>query len=455
MEFDAIVIGAGQAGPALAARLAAAGQKVAIIERGHMGGTCVNTGCMPTKTMVASAYAAFMAREGSRFGAVTQGLAINMDQVKFRKDEVVLTARGNLTRWMEGTPGVTLIRGHARFTSPHEVEVDGRKISADKIFINVGGRAVLPPVKGLSTIPVLTNADVMDMTEVPSHLVVIGGSYIGLEFAQIYRRFGAQVTVIERAPEIIAREDADVVAGVRAILEGEGITIHSGVLDLEVTGADPARFRFTTTSGTVNEITASHVLAATGRRPNTDDLGLDAAGLVTDARGIIPVDEGCRTAVNHIWVLGEANGRGAFTHTAYNDYEIVADNLLLGMDRKTSDRISCYALFIDPPLGRIGMGETEARAAGHTVLIGRRDMKRVGRAIESGETRGFMKVILDAQTRRLLGATVLGYRGDEAVQSLLVAMYAGMTADQMMRVIGIHPTVVELLPFAIADALPR
>ncbi len=453
MDFDAIVIGAGQAGPALAARLAAAGQKVAIIEREHLGGTCVNNGCMPTKTMVASAYAAFMAREGARFGAVTSGLAINMDQVKARKDEVVLTARGNVNRWMEGTKGVTLIRGHARFTGPHEVEVDGKRISADRIFVNVGGRAVLPPVKGLATVRVLTNSDVMDLTEVPTHLVVIGGSYIGLEFAQIYRRFGAQVTVIERATEIIAREDADVIAGVRAILEGEGIVIHSGVLDLEVTGSDPARFRFTTADGMVQEITASHVLAATGRQPNTDDLGLTAAGLAPDARGVIPVDDQCCSAVDHIWVMGEANGRGAFTHTAYNDYEIVADNLLLGMDRKISDRIACYGLFIDPPLGRIGMTEAEARAAGHKVLIGRRDMKRVGRANESGETRGFMKVVIDAQTHKLLGANVLGYRGDEAVQSLLVAMYAGMTAEQVMRVIGIHPTVVELLPFAIASAM--
>ncbi|MGL4238455.1 FAD-containing oxidoreductase [Tabrizicola sp.] len=455
-EFDAIVIGAGQAGPALAARLAGNGQKVALIERKHMGGTCVNNGCMPTKTMVASAYAVFMAREGARFGAEIERLSVNMTQVKARKDEVVMAARSSVTAWMEKTEGVTLIRGHARFTSPNEVEIDGRRIRGERIFINVGARAVLPPVPGLGSIEVLTNSNIMDLTEVPSHLVVIGGSYIALEFAQIYRRFGAKVTVIERAPQIIFREDADVIAGVRAILEGEGVEIHSGVLDLEVIGATPARLRFTTATGEVTEVTASHVLAATGRRPNTDDLGLEAAGLVADPRGVIPVDETCRTVQPHIWVLGEANGRGAFTHTTYNDYEIVADNLLNKADRRVSDRIPCYALFVDPPLGRIGMSENEARAAGHEVAVGRRDMRRVGRANESGETRGFMKVVLDTRTRKLLGASVLGFRGDEAVQSLLVAMYADMTADQILRVVGIHPTVAELLPFAIADAgLPQ
>ena len=451
--FDSIVIGAGQAGPAMAARLAASGEQVALVERDQMGGTCVNTGCMPTKTLVASAHAAWLAREGERFGIMTGPVAVDMARVRARKETVVQTARGNVTRWMENTPGITVVRGHARFTGPHSVQVGDRQLHATRIFLNVGARATVPPVPGIDTVPHLTNADVMDLDVVPDHLIILGGSYIGLEFAQVFRRFGARVTVLEAAPRFLGREDADIADHIHGILTGEGVRIDVGITDLSFAPADPGiTTRFRTAAGEEVSLTGSHLLVATGRRPNTDDLGLQAAGLVADPRGIIPVDDTCCTLQPHIWVLGEANGRGAFTHTAYNDFEIVAGNLLGGESRKISDRKPAYALFIDPPLGRIGMSETEARTAGHRVLVGTRTMARVGRAVENGETRGMMKVIFDAESRRLLGAAIVGFHGDEAVQFLLPALYQGLTDRDIRAMTGIHPTVTELLPYAIADA---
>lgn len=454
-DFDDLVIGAGQAGPALAARLAQAGRRVAIVERLHMGGTCVNTGCMPTKTMVASAYAAYLARESARFGVSTGPVGVDWAQVRARKDKVVETARANIAHWMETTPGVTVVHGHARFVDPHAVDVEGRRLAGERIFVNVGARAAAPPIAGLEAIRSLTNDDVMDLDEVPQHLLVIGGSYIGLEFAQIYRRLGAEVTVVELAPALLPREDADISAAIAEILGGEGIVLLTAVSALALAPEGRgAHATFRDAEGRAREVAASHVLVAAGRRPNTDDLALEAAGLAADARGFIPIDDGCRTAQPHIYALGEVNGRGAFTHTAYNDFEIVAANLLDGANRKISDRQPCYALFIDPPLGRIGLTEAQAKAAGHEVLVGVRAMTRVGRAVESGETRGLMKVVLDAGSRRLLGAALLGYRGDEAVQTLLAPLYRGWTDREIMAVVGIHPTVAELLPYAIADARP-
>lgn len=452
-RFDSIVIGAGQAGPAMAARLAASGERVALIERDQMGGTCVNTGCMPTKALVASAHAAWLAREGERFGVTTGPVAIDVARVRARKDVVVQTARGNVTRWMENTTGISIIRGHARFTGPNTVSVADRQLEAARIFVNVGATATVPPVPGIDTVPYLTNADVMDLDVLPDHLLILGGSYIGLEFAQIFRRFGAKVTVLEAAPKFLGREDADIAAHIHTILTGEGVAIDVGITGLSFAGAKQGiTARYHTATGEEVTVTGSHLLVATGRRPNTDDLGLAAAGLAADPRGVIPVDETCRSAQPHIWVLGEANGRGAFTHTAYNDFEIVSGNLLDGENRKTSDRKPVYALFIDPPLGRIGMSEAEARAAGHRVLVGTRAMTRVGRAIEGGETRGMMKIIFDAESRRLLGAAIIGFHGDEAVQFLLPALYQGLTDREIRAMTGIHPTVTELLPYAIADA---
>ncbi len=451
--FDSIVIGAGQAGPAMAARLAASGERVALIERDQMGGTCVNTGCTPTKTLVASAHAAWLAREGARFGIVTGPVAVDAARVRARKDAVVQAARANVTHWMENTAGITVIRGHARFSGPHTLAVDDRQLQAARIFVNVGASATVPPVPGIETVPYLTNSDVMDMDVVPEHLVILGGSYIGLEFAQIFRRFGADVTILEAAPTFLGREDADIATEIHGILSGEGIQIEVGITDLSFAPSDQSiTARFRTAAGLDVALKASHLLVATGRRPNTEDLGLDAAGLVADTRGVIPVDETCRSAQPHIWVLGDANGRGGFTHTAYNDFEIVAGNLLDGEDRKIRDRKPVYALFIDPPLGRIGMSEAEARAAGHRVLVGTRAMARVSRAVESGETRGMMKVIFDAESRCLLGAAIIGFHGDEAVQFLLPALYQGLTDRDIRAMTGIHPTVTELLPYAIADA---
>jgi pyruvate/2-oxoglutarate dehydrogenase complex dihydrolipoamide dehydrogenase (E3) component len=450
--FDAIVIGAGQAGPSLAARLAQAGRRVAIIERHLVGGTCVNTGCTPTKAMVASAYAAHLARRAGDYGVKIPGpIAIDMAAVKARKDTIAGNSRRNNETWLEGLDGVSLIRGHARFTGPHEVEVSGEILQAPQIFLNVGGRAATPPMPGLDVIDYLTNSSLLDLDEVPRRLVVIGGSYIGLEFAQIFRRLGAEVTVVEMSPRIVAREDEEVSAAIQSFLEEEGIRfrLSAECISFEKRGDDIAS-AVTCASGEPAEI-GSHVLLAVGRRPNTDDLGLDKAGVEVDHRGYVVVDEELRTSVEGIWALGDCNGRGAFTHTAYNDFEIVAANLLDGDSRRLSDRFPVYALYTDPPLGRIGMTEAQARAEGVSYKVATRPMTRVGRAVEKGETKGFMKAVVDARTDRILGAGVLGVGGDEAVHGLLYAMQGGVTADAIRRTTPIHPTVAELFPTLMGD----
>ncbi|WLR94797.1 FAD-containing oxidoreductase [Shinella zoogloeoides] len=453
-RFDAIIVGAGQAGPSLAARLTAAGKTVALIERKLVGGTCVNTGCMPTKAMVASAYAAHLARRGADYGVVTGDVSIDFQKVMARKDKVRFDARKGNEDWLEGMAGLTFLRGHARFESPTEIRVGEELLSAGQIFLNVGGRAVVPDFPGVADVSHLDNVSMMDLTELPEHLIVVGGSYIGLEFAQMFRRFGSKVTVVEKGPRLIAREDEDVSAAVRDILEREDITIR--------TGAECIRFfkrgndvgvGVDCTAG-APEILGSHILLATGRRPNTDDLGLDKAGVAIDKRGYITVDERLETNVPGIFALGDCNGRGAFTHTAYNDFEIVAANLLDNEPRKVSDRIQTYALYIDPPLGRAGMSETEARKTGRKLLIGTRPMTRVGRAKEKGETLGFMKVIADAQTKEILGASILGTGGDEAVQSILDVMYAGKPYTTITHAMHIHPTVSELIPTVFGDMQP-
>jgi pyruvate/2-oxoglutarate dehydrogenase complex dihydrolipoamide dehydrogenase (E3) component len=453
-RFDAIIVGAGQAGPSLAARLTAAGKTVALIERKLVGGTCVNTGCMPTKAMVASAYAAHLARRGADYGVVTGDVSIDFQKVMARKDKVRFDARKGNEDWLEGMAGLTFLRGHARFESPTEIRVGEELLSAGQVFLNVGGRAVVPDFPGVADVSHLDNVSMMDLTELPEHLIVVGGSYIGLEFAQMFRRFGSKVTVVEKGPRLIAREDEDVSAAVRDILEREDITIR--------TGAECIRFfkrgndvgvGVDCTAG-APEILGSHILLATGRRPNTDDLGLDKAGVAIDKRGYITVDERLETNVPGIFALGDCNGRGAFTHTAYNDFEIVAANLLDNEPRKVSDRIQTYALYIDPPLGRAGMSETEARKTGRKLLIGTRPMTRVGRAKEKGETLGFMKVIADAQTKEILGASILGTGGDEAVQSILDVMYAGKPYTTITHAMHIHPTVSELIPTVFGDMQP-
>ena len=447
ITYDAIIIGTGQAGPSLAKRLAGAGQRVAIIERAAFGGTCINTGCTPTKTLVASAYAAHMARRAAEFGVVLSGgVAVDMRRVKQRKDAIVASWSAATESSLRATENCTVYRSHARFVAPHEVEVGGERLAAACIFINVGGRASVPAVPGIDSVPHLTNTTALALEVVPEHLVVIGGSYVGLEFAQIFRRFGAAVTVLESAPRLVPREDTEISAEIRGFLESEGVRIVCGVSDIAAAPAPRGVEISLTDAGSDVSIEGSHLLLAVGRRPNTDDLGLDRAGVAVDARGYITVDEQLRTNVPGIWALGDCNGRGAFTHTAYNDFEIVAANLLNGETRTVHDRIAAYALYTDPPLGRAGITETEARAAGRKVLVASMAMADVARAIEKGETAGLMKLVADADTRKILGAAILGTGGDEAIHCVLDLMYAGADYTLLARAMHIHPTVAEFLP---------
>lgn len=454
-HFDAIIIGAGQAGPPLAARLTDAGQTVAVIERKLVGGTCVNSGCIPTKTLVASAHAAHLARRGGDFGIGTAEVTVDMAAVKARKDRISVGDREGLETWLEGMKGATLIRGHARFEGPHTVRVDDQLLEADRIFLNVGGRAVAPDMPGLADVDYLTNVGILELDVVPEHLVIIGGSYIALEFAQMYRRFGAEVTVIEKGPRLTGREDEDVSAAIRDILEAEGITVVVDASAISFAKSDSASGGFSVTPRDGAEpITGSHLLVAVGRQPNTDDLGLEAAGVETDKRGYIVVDDQLRTNVEHIWAMGDCNGRGAFTHTSYNDFEIVAANLLDDDPRRVSDRVTTYALYIDPPLGRAGMTVDEVRKSGRKALVGKRPMTRVGRAVEKGETQGFMKVVVDAETEEILGASILGVGGDEVVHMILDVMTAKLPYTAISRTMHIHPTVSELVPTLLQDLSP-
>ncbi|WP_298692156.1 FAD-containing oxidoreductase [uncultured Sphingomonas sp.] len=452
--FDAIIVGAGQAGPPLAGRLTAAGMKVALIERKLVGGTCVNTGCMPTKTLVASAYAAHLARRAAEFGVSTGAVGIDMPAVAARAEKVVTKARTSNEQWLESMEGLTFLRGHARFTAPGVIEVDGEALTAPRIFLNVGGRATVPDMPGVGDVPHLDNTDMVVLDRVPDHLVVVGGSYVGLEFAQMYRRFGAAVTVVERGERLIAHEDADASDAVRDILQDEGIVVRTGAdcigfeahprgvsVSVDCASGEPA-------------VIGSHVLLAVGRRPNTDDLGLEVAGVATDSRGYIEVDDRLQTNVAGIWALGDCNGRGAFTHTAYNDFEIVAANLLDGEDRKVSQRLLGYALYTDPPLGRVGLSEAEARRSGRPLLVSKRPMTRVGRAVEKGETKGFIKIVADAETQRILGAAILGTGGDEAIHGILDMMNADQPIAALRWAVPIHPTVSELIPTVLLGLAP-
>ena len=452
---DAIIIGTGQAGPSLAARLSASGMSVAIVERHLVGGTCVNTGCKPTKTLVASAYAAHMARRGADFGVMTGPVQIDMARVHARSQKISADGRAGNEAWLRSLPNVTLLFGHACFEARDTVRVGDQELTAPRIFINVGGRALVPDMPGVGTVPLLTNSALLDLAILPEHLVVIGGSYIGLEFGQIYRRFGAAVTIVEKGPRLIGREDEEVSRAVRDILEAEGIAVRTGAECIRFAPqADGIGVGVDCTEGPP-EIVGSHVLLAVGRVPNTDDLGLAAAGVATDARGFITVDEGLATNVPGIWALGDCNGRGAFTHTSYNDFEIVAANLLDGADRKVGDRISCYALYTDPPLGRVGLSAGQAVAAGRRIRIGRRAMSQVGRAVEKDEQAGFMEIVVDADSDAILGGTILGTGGDEAIHTVLDMMANGATATRLRETMHIHPTVSELIPTIAGDLWPK
>ncbi|HUD92240.1 FAD-containing oxidoreductase [Sphingobium sp.] len=453
--YDAIIIGAGQAGPSLAGRLGDAGMKVAIIERHLVGGTCVNTGCRPTKAMVASAYAAHVARRGGDYGFSIDGeVQVDMAAVAARAAKVIGDGRAGNENWLRGMSNVDLIRGHACFAGPNMVEVGEQQFTAPKIFINVGGRASVPAMPGVDDVGVLNNTDMVALDILPRHLIVVGGSYIGLEFAQMFRRFGSEVTIVERMERLIAREDPDISEEVRAILEREGIKVRTGADCLAFAKAGDDIAVSVNCEADSRPVVGSHVLLAIGRRPNTEDLGLKTAGIETDERGYIVVDDQLRTNVPGIYALGDCNGRGAFTHTAYNDFEIVAANLLDGEDRRISQRMPGYALYIDPPLARVGMTEAQARESGRRLLHARRPMSRVGRAVEKGETLGFMKIVADADTRHILGAAILGTGGDEAIHGLLDMMHAGQTIDTLRWAVPIHPTVSELIPTLLLDLAP-
>ncbi|MGI9206313.1 MAG: FAD-containing oxidoreductase [Woeseiaceae bacterium] len=454
-KYDAIIIGTGQAGPALAGRLNREGLKTAIIERHRVGGTCVNVGCIPTKALIGSARAARMAHQGEAFGVSIDGdVTVDMQKVKARKDEISGSSNQGVTDWLSSMENVDLIMGHARFLDASTVEVNGDKLLADKVFINVGARARIPDWKGLEAVPYLTNSSIMDVDFLPEHLVIIGGSYIGLEFAQMYRRFGSKVTVVEMADRIIGRDDNDVSDAVLEILEGEGVEIRLGADCIEARKTESGVAVRADCSDHFEEIEGSHMLLAVGRIPNTDDLGLENAGVDTNRFGYIEVDDHLHTSAPDIWALGDVNGRGAFTHTAYNDFEIVAANLFDGDPRKVSDRILSYGLYTDPPLGRIGMTEREVRESGRKALIGKRMMTRVGRAREFGDTRGFMKIIVDAENDEILGAAMLGMNGDEVVHGLLDIMYAKKPYTVISRAVHIHPTVSELIPTVLQEMQP-
>jgi pyruvate/2-oxoglutarate dehydrogenase complex dihydrolipoamide dehydrogenase (E3) component len=458
-EYDSIIVGTGQAGPSLAARLAGSGQRVAIIERKLFGGTCVNTGCIPTKAMVASAYAAHMAKRAAEFGIQIEGaVTTDMKKVKSRKDAISGKSRDGVEHWLKHLENCTVYEGHGRFESPQAIGIGDLTITAPHIFINVGARAYVPSIPGLEETGYLTNSSMMDVDFLPSHLMILGGSYIAIEFGQMFRRFGSQVTIIQRGPRLVEREDEDISASVKEILEAEGISILLNTQCRSASRRGQDTVLQLQSPGTDTELTGSHLLVAIGRQPNTADLGLDKAKISIDKHGYIPVDDQLRTSTPGIWALGDCNGKGGFTHTSYNDYEIVAANLLdgdrNGEPRRVSDRITAYALYMDPPLGRAGMTEAEARKTGKPLLIAKRQMTKVGRAIEKGESQGFMKVVVDAETKLILGAAILGTGGDEAIHSILDVMYAKAPYTLIQRAMHIHPTVSELIPTMLGDLKP-
>jgi pyruvate/2-oxoglutarate dehydrogenase complex dihydrolipoamide dehydrogenase (E3) component len=453
-HFDAIVLGAGQAGPPLAVELAHAGQNVALVERKYFGGTCVNTGCIPTKTLLANARVAHMARRAGDYGVSTGSVAVDMKKVKARKDEVSGSSRDGVEKMLRETPNCRVYTGHARFVADHTIEIDGQRLDADRIFINVGGRAAIPRIEGLESVPYLTNSSMMDVDFLPEHLVIVGGSYVAIEFAQMYRRFGSRVTILQRGPRLVTREDEDVSKAVLDLLVDEQIDVRLDVENITVRSAGPGILVEAAARDAKSTITASHLLLATGRTPNTDDLGLENTSIKRDDHGYIVVDDTLRTSVDGVWALGDCNGRGAFTHTSYNDYEIIAANLLRGEPRRVSDRIVTYAVFTDPPLARVGMTEADIRRANKRALVGTRPMTRVGRAYERGETRGFLKVLVEAETKLILGACFLGIEADEAIHCVTDVMYARKPYTTITHAVHIHPTVSELIPTVFENLKP-
>jgi pyruvate/2-oxoglutarate dehydrogenase complex dihydrolipoamide dehydrogenase (E3) component len=454
-SFDALIIGAGQAGPSLAGRLTAAGWTVGLVERKDFGGTCVNTGCTPTKALIASAKAAHTIRQAASYGLGTApDFSVDLAQVKARKDSIVAASRNGLEKWLTHMPGCTVFRGSARFTSPTAMQVGSDVLEAKHIFLNVGGRPAKPPLPGIDQVPYLTSSTILALEELPTHLIIVGAGAVGLEFAQLFRRLGSQVTLVERNPRLLPHDDEDVATAVAEILTKEGITLRLGAECIALGQENGQPLVHVSCEEDPSSARGSHLLLAMGRQPNTDDLDLAKAGLTTDAHGYLTVDETLQTAVPGIWALGDCNGRGAFTHTAYNDFEIVAANLLDHGQRRVSDRLPVSAIYVDPPFAKVGLTEAEIRAAGTPALVGKRPMTKVGRAVEKGETQGFIKVLVHAETDQILGASIVGVGGDEAIHCIITAMYARQTAAFMRRNMFIHPTVAELIPTVFGELKP-
>lgn len=443
MKYDAIVIGSGQAGNPLWDSLTDRGWRVALVERAHLGGTCINTGCTPTKTLVASAQIAHYARNASRWGVHTGSVRVDLPRIVAKKDAVVQQFRGGKERKAESRKNLHLFRGHARFVDPHSVAVGEKVLEGDRIFINTGTRPDIPRIEGLDQVGYLTNGTIMELTTLPEHLLVLGGGYIGLEFAQIFRRFGSRVTIVHKDSQILNREDEDVAGTLRKALEAEGIrfvlearTIRASRKNGQVSLNLDAPTGSETLSGT-------HLLVAAGRRPNTDDLALDRAGVEFDQRGYIKVNGRLETNVPGIWAMGDVKGGPAFTHISYDDYQIVYGNLLEGKTLTTAGRLVPYAVFTDPQLGRVGLTEKQARASGQKLKVGRIPMTWVARAIERDETAGLMKLVVDAATDRILGAAVLATEGGELVHILEALMLAQAPYTLLKGSIYIHPTLAE------------
>ncbi|MVN76958.1 FAD-containing oxidoreductase [Hymenobacter sp. HMF4947] len=454
-SFDALIIGAGQAGPSLAGRLTAAGWTVALVERKNFGGTCVNTGCTPTKALIASAKAAQTMRQAAHYGLEpAAAFTVDLAKVQARKDAIVQASRNGLEQWLTQMPGCTVFRETARFLSPTTMQVGDDVLAAKHIFLNVGGRPASPPLPGLAQVPYFTSSTILALSELPAHLLIVGAGAVGLEFAQLFRRLGSQVTIVERNPRLLPHDDADVAAAVAETLASEGITLRLGAECISVSLENGQPVVEVSCEEDATPSRGSHLLLAMGRQPNTDDLQLERAGLHADAHGYIPVDEELQTATPGIWALGDCNGRGAFTHTSYNDFEIVAANLLDHGQRRVSDRLPVSAIYVDPPFAKVGLTEAEVRAAGTPALVGKRPMTKVGRAVEKGETLGFIKVLVHAETDQILGASIVGVGGDEAIHCIITAMYAKQTAAFMRRSVFIHPTVSELIPTVFGELQP-
>ena len=443
MTYDAIVIGSGQAGNPLSHRLADHGWKVAVVEKAHLGGTCINTGCTPTKAMVASAQVAHYARNAARWGVRASGVSVDLGKVVDRKNKIVESFRSGQQSHVDRRPNLTLHRGKAHFLAPRRLQVGHEVLEGERIFINVGTRTDTPRLEGLDQVPYLTNASLMELREVPEHLVVLGGGYIGLEFGQMFHRFGSRVTIVHRGEHILGREDNDVADEMQKILEGEGIRFVLAAQTSRVEKKDGGIALSFSVNGRSETVTGSHLLVATGRRPNTEDLGLENAGIETDERGFIRVDNRLRTNVPNHWALGDVKGGPAFTHISYNDFQIVYGNLIEKRNWTTDNRPVPYSVFTDPQLGRVGMTEQDARATGRKLKVGKYPIAYVARAIERDETSGFMKLVVDAENDRILGAAILGIEGGELVQTLGALMLADVPYTVLKGAVYIHPTLAE------------